>query len=403
MRLGTEHHLTYCTNIHPGEHWNEVFASLQQHTLPVKRHVSPEAPFGLGLRLSDVASRELLEGALLTHLKGWLAEHGIYVFTMNGFPYGGFHRQVVKDTVHRPDWTTTDRRDYTQRLFDILAQLLPEDMEGGISTSPISYKYWYSGADEHARAVLAGTRHLAEVALHLHEIEQRTGKWLHLDIEPEPDGSLENTQDVLAFYRDQMLPIGIDMFRERFAYDDHKARECVLRYIQICYDVCHFAVAYESPQEVFTALKHAGIGIGKIQISAALKADLPTDKSERARVRTAFEAFNESTYLHQVIARTSSGRLEQYRDLHHALKEIDRADVEEWRTHFHVPIFEKQYQHLHSTQGAILAVLSQVRQEGITRHLEVETYTWEVLPEDLRSDLNQSICRELDWVLQNYG
>jgi hypothetical protein len=140
--LINEYHLTYCTNIHPGESWTETYNNLKQFIPKVKQEVSPDAPFGIGLRLSDKASSSLLEGNNLSVFKGWLEKNHCYVFTLNGFPFGGFHHQSVKDQVHQPDWTTQARLGYTLRLFDILAALLPEGIEGGISTSPLSYKYW---------------------------------------------------------------------------------------------------------------------------------------------------------------------------------------------------------------------------------------------------------------------
>jgi len=118
-------HLTYCTNIHPGESWTETFHNLKKYIPGIKQEVSPDSPFGIGLRLSDKASRSLLEEANLQDFKKWLEENHCYVFTLNGFPFGSFHLQTVKDRVHQPDWTTKERLDYTFRLFKILAALLP--------------------------------------------------------------------------------------------------------------------------------------------------------------------------------------------------------------------------------------------------------------------------------------
>ncbi len=147
MRISQDAHLTYCSNIHPGESWNEVFKALKDHLPAVKKQVSPDQPMGIGLRLSNLASLELKEAGTTT-FKEWMRNHGFYVFTMNGFPYGGFHRQRVKDQVHWPDWTKSERLDYTIRLFGQLEDLLPEGQEGGISTSPLSYKYWWT-KDQH--------------------------------------------------------------------------------------------------------------------------------------------------------------------------------------------------------------------------------------------------------------
>ena len=132
--------LTYCSNIHPGESWEDHFAQLQQHVPLIKARVNPDGRFGIGLRLSNTASLELKNEETLSSFIEWLNENDCYVFTMNGFPYGSFHNTIVKDKVHAPDWTTQDRVDYTIRLAEILSKLLPKDMEGGISTSPLSYR-----------------------------------------------------------------------------------------------------------------------------------------------------------------------------------------------------------------------------------------------------------------------
>src|ERR1700712_4024696 len=145
-------HLTYCTNIHSGETWADHFQALQLNFPGIKAKLSPDKPMGLGLRLSNVASLDLIKKENLIIFKQWLAENDTYVFTMNGFPYGNFHQTRVKDQVHAPDWTTTDRLNYTLRLFEILIQLLPEGMDGGISTSPLSYRYWFGTPDDLASA-----------------------------------------------------------------------------------------------------------------------------------------------------------------------------------------------------------------------------------------------------------
>ena len=52
MRLNHGLHLAYCTNVHRGETWREIFDSLKTHTLAVREQVCPHAPFAIGLRLS---------------------------------------------------------------------------------------------------------------------------------------------------------------------------------------------------------------------------------------------------------------------------------------------------------------------------------------------------------------
>jgi hypothetical protein len=394
-------HLTYCTNIHPGESWEETFKNLQQYVPDIKKQLAIENAFGIGLRLSHKASLELIKEEKLQEFKSWLQRHDSYVFTLNGFPYGGFHRQVVKDQVHHPDWTTSERRDYTFRLFDILDALLPEGMDGGISTSPLSYKFWHNNDQAITEATKKSVIHLSEIAAKLYEVRQKSGKILHLDLEPEPDGLLENTQDVLVFFRDWLLPIGKDILTEQLNLTGEEAEKCLKEHIRVCYDICHFAVVYEKPTDVFAAFRAEGIKVGKIQISAALKLDVPTESQQRRELGALLLPFAESTYLHQVVAWEGEGKLEAYRDLSLALNSLAKTRAKEWRIHFHVPVFLETFSQLASTQSDILEVLNFIQKEKTTNHLEVETYTWEVLPEDIHLDLTHSIIRELQWVIEN--
>lgn len=401
MKLKEGTHLTYCTNIHPGESWGETFENLQNHIPNIQSKAAKNAPFGIGLRLSNKASLELKVDGELQKFKTWLAANNCYVFTMNGFPYGGFHGEVVKDKVHQPDWTTKDRRNYTIRLFELLAELLPEGMEGGISTSPLSYRYWHKNQQELERAITKSTTHMVHVVEKLIEIKQKTGKVLHLDIEPEPDGILENTAEMLAFYKDWLLPMGARDLMDSLAMSKEDAENAIKDHIRLCYDVCHFALVYEKPRAVFQAMKSAGIKIGKIQISAALKIDIPESIESKDAIRKTLVPFAESTYLHQVIGRNADGQLESFRDLDRALAVLDQTKLKEWRIHFHVPVFLEDYGAVASTQSDILEVLDYLKEENVTEHLEVETYTWDVLPEGMNIDIQSSIIRELEWVSEN--
>jgi hypothetical protein len=390
-------HLTYCTNIHAGEHWQEHFAALQKHIPEVKKHVSPEHSFGIGLRLSNTASIELLHHHSLETFQHWLEENHCYVFTMNGFPYGGFHHTNVKDNVHLPDWTSTDRLVYTVRLFQILSTILPRGMTGGISTSPLSYRHWHH-KEIRDEVFKTATTHILEVVEALIELKQTTGKSLHLDIEPEPDGLIESGEEFIHWYEQWLLPMGIDYLKKTLGYGASQAEEAIREHVQLCYDICHFAVGYEDPQSIIQQLEHKDIRVGKIQISAALKVAMPSGSKAREPIASAFAAFNESTYLHQVVALQQDGVKRRYPDLPLALKEVFDLSVKEWRSHFHVPLFIPHYEVLQATQSDIQEVLTIQRQRPFTEHLEIETYTWEVLPESLKLPMDESIVRELQWV-----
>ncbi|MDE3249270.1 MAG: metabolite traffic protein EboE [Bacteroidota bacterium] len=387
-------HLTYCTNIHAGESWPEHFAALRQNFPLIKSAVSPGAPMGIGLRLSHLASLDLVKQDNLSAFKQWLYDQDAYVFTMNGFPYGGFHRTMVKDMVHAPDWTTNDRVAYTTRLFLLLKDLLPAGMDGGISTSPLSYKHWYKNEAEKEQAIRTATAHIMSVAEVLIHIRLSDGIVLHLDIEPEPDGLLESGEEYIQWYEQYLLPLALITLSKKFGLSATDAEKLIKEHICLCYDVCHFAVGYESHAAMIAQLRSKQLRVGKIQISAALKGLLDENRGE---VIGAFQQFNETVYLHQVVAKTSNGLL-RYPDLPQALADAVNPAAQEWRAHFHVPVFTASIDPLQTTQTDIREVLALQTAASFTQHLEVETYTWEVLPDALRLPLNDSIIRELEWV-----
>jgi sugar phosphate isomerase/epimerase len=337
-------HLTYCTNIHPAVGWEAVLDSLRAHAPALKARLSPETPFGIGLRLSGDESRELLADGRLDEFKAWLDAEGLYVFTINGFPYGTFHGQPVKADVHAPDWTTDERVDYTLRLAEILAALLPDGVEGTISTSPLSYKPWGHDVDVATANIVRAGREL-------------NGTPIALAIEPEADGTLATVDEVIRWWPDD------------------------IENVTVCFDACHAAVAYEEPEEALDALDAAGIRVGKAQLSAALI--VPASSHDELR------AFADPIYLHQV---TERGSLRTWPDLPEAL---DEGGGDEWRVHFHVPIFVQRYGALRSSQEHLERCIRRVR----TSHLEIETYTWDVLPADLKASSVDSIAREYEWVL----
>ncbi|MGB5172528.1 MAG: metabolite traffic protein EboE [Eudoraea sp.] len=392
MILDDTYHLSYCTNIHPGQDWQSTFQSLETYLPLIKAKVAEDKPFGVGLRLSNKASEELSQHNRLELFKKWLISNNLYVFTMNGFPYGNFHNEVVKDKVHYPDWTTQERVNYTLRLFDQLAYLLPEGMSGGISTSPISYKHWHPTAEDKIAVLTKGANHLFTVIAHLYQIEEDTGKYLHLDIEPEPDGILENTEDVLYFFQEFLVPIVSEKLIKTYSLNKEEAQKIILRYCTLCYDICHFSLAYEEPIDTFNKLKEAGIKIGKIQVSAALK--VLFDEGDNTPIWEALGRFDEPVYLHQVTEKTEEGVI-TYNDLPKVLK--NKKSIKELRAHFHVPIFLESFDQLYSTQDHILKVISILKEDKITEHLEIETYTWDVLPLSLKKELSDSIIRELLW------
>ncbi len=399
MRLGPDgfFQLTYCTNIHPSNGWNSVLANLHRYALPLKRRFAPEVPFGIGLRLSGEESRELLEGTSLPEFKAFLDEHGLYVFTLNGFPHGPFHQQPVKADVHAPDWRDEERVRYTLRLVEILAAVLPPEMDGGISTSPLSYGRWINQDDPGTWDLLVGN--VVRVAAAMARVRQERGKLIHLDIEPEPDGLLGTCAALADFYETRLLPVGSPLLAAELDIPLAEARACLLDHIRVCFDACHVAVGYEDPALVLDRFEQVGIRVGKVQVSSAVKVVLPDDRHIRGEMAATLAVFAESTYLHQVVQRNHDGSFAQFHDLPDALPAVGDPEAAEWRIHFHVPIFVERYETFASTQDDLRSVLALLRERRFTSHVEIETYTWDVLPTALKTDLLDSIGREYAWAL----
>ena len=387
--------LTYCSNIHTGEDWQHHFSELQENIPLIKKNVCPNHLFGIGLRLANQASIDLSEPKNLQTFQKWLADNDCYVFTMNGFPYGGFHDVVVKDNVHAPDWTSKERADYTIRMFRLLAQILPNELtEGGISTSPLSYRFWWKDEKSLTDAVQIATQNMLLVVDELVKIAEETGKILHLDIEPEPDGILENSVEFIDWYQNVLMPLAIEHFAKK-SISATSVKEIINTHVQLCYDICHFGVSYEEPQPAINQLNSLGIKVGKIQISSAIRVDFTTNTEAKLK---ALAQYDEPTYLHQVVALRADGKFDKYPDLKQAIDNFEEGKHTQWRVHFHVPLFLETYGLLSSTQAEIIKTLAIQKATPFTNHLEIETYTWGVLPASVQVPLNESIIREITWV-----
>ena len=384
MKLANNSHLAYCTNIHRGSSWAETLDSLDRYTMKVRDRVCPDDEYAIGLRLSASAARQLSDSTTLLEFQRWLEKRKCYVFTINGFPYGDFHGTRVKEEVYRPDWTSSDRVDYTKSLFDLLCQIAPPGMEGSVSTVPGSFKRFISSEDQ----LVAMRKNLADCGLHIDALSSKSGRDLHLGLEPEPLCLFETSAETVSFF-DALLTAGLG------------DKDVLLKRLGVNYDACHLAVEYETAEESLGRLVDAGIRISKIHLSSALKV---SDFSE-STLKT-LEGFCEEVYLHQVVARTGTDPLVRYEDLDVALAARasgeDRAD--EWRIHFHIPLHSSPGAPLESTSDQISSVLDIVKgSPDMCRHFEMETYTWEVLPGGLGAvDVVDQLVREYDWTLGEF-
>jgi hypothetical protein len=343
--------------------------------------VAPDDPYAIGLRLGQEAAKDLSQPQNLTAFKAWLEKNNCYVFTINGFPFGKFHGTRVKEDVYRPDWTTQERLTYTNLLFDILVELVPEDVEGSVSTVPVSYKEFITND----RQLREARKNIWQCIEHIEQLSARTGKKLHLGLEPEPLCYLETSSEAVKFF-EQMR-------------QDRKGDLRIDEHLGVNYDCCHLAIEYENPHEALGRLIAHKIKISKIHLSSALKVH-PT-----LEAREALKGFSDEVYFHQVIERRVGGELVRYRDLPDALASNPNSQphlLEEWRIHFHIPLHHLPTGLFDSTVDHLLGTLDFLKSNpGICSHLEMETYTWEVMPDSMkqRSVVDQ-LVNEYVWTLE---
>ncbi len=386
MRIADSNvHLTYCLNVHPGESWAANFAAIREQATVVKQAVCPDQPFGLGLRLGAQAVAELRNPPARRELRDFLAAHGLYAFTVNAFPYGNFHASPVKESVYRPDWTSPLRRDYTLEVARLLADLLPEGVPGSISTVPIGFKaFGYAAAD-----LELACAHLAAVAVELAHLESRTGRHLCLALEPEPDCLLETTDELLHFFQHTLPPVAEPILR-RAGLDEASWR----RHLGVCYDTTHAGVQFEDMLPALARLRAAGLRLAKVQLGAALAT------TGWAAGLAALRPFVEPVYLHQTRIRHADGQVERFVDLPQALATVPANPADDWRVHYHVPLFWTGDQALGSTAGDLPATVRWLLDHESTHHLEIETYTFTVLPPALApTTLAAGLAAEFHWLL----
>ncbi|MFC8999165.1 metabolite traffic protein EboE [Streptomyces rochei] len=368
---GSTVHLAYCTNVHPAETLDGVLAQLRDHCEPVRRRLGRDR-LGIGLWLAKDAAHALVtDPSALRGLRGELDRRGLEVVTLNGFPYEGFGAEEVKYRVYKPDWADPERLEHTTALARVLAGLLPDDVsEGSVSTLPLAWRTaWDETRADKARAALAT---LGERLDALHEL---TGRSIRIGLEPEPGCIVETTRDAIT----PLTAIGHDR-------------------IGVCVDTCHLATSFEDPHTALDALTAARVPVVKSQLSAALHAEHPS----RPAVRDALAAFAEPRFLHQTRTTTATAGLRGTDDLDEALAAGGPLpDTAPWRAHFHVPLHADPAAPLTSTLPVLKSALSRLvgGARPLTRHLEVETYTWQALPAQLRprgrAQLTDGIAAEL--------
>jgi hypothetical protein len=381
MKLSNQVHLAYCTNVHRGNSWQETFDSLENYVMKVRERIAPDKRFAIGLRLGADAARELADPKELFQFRKWLEQKNAYVFTINGFPYGNFHGSRVKEQVYRPDWTTNERLDYTLLLFSILEQLLDPGEEGSVSTLPGSFKEFLP--DHEIPEILL--QKVDDCALKIEKLAGPKNLDLHLGMEPEPLGLFETTPETVSFFG-KLLDKGTD-------------EEIIRKRIGVNYDCCHLAIEFEDAHEGLDSLVKHRIRLSKLHLSSALS----TKPTENNLLR--LKDFIEPVYLHQVTLGKDGQCIHRIKDLDTALDMQRKGTLpvaDEWRIHFHVPLHASPGGDLADTRLHVIDTLFWLsKNPDACRHLEMETYTWEVLPEKLQAgSVVEQVGKEYHWTLE---
>jgi len=371
--------LSYCTNVHPAQSVADVIAGLDRYSGPVRECCG--FPVAAGLWLAAPVIRELTrEADAVATLRTALGRNSLACYTLNAFPYGDFHSERVKESVYVPDWTDDKRLDYTRDCATILAELLPIGVEGSISTVPLGFKTAARGDDFTTRCI----PRLLDLARFFDELHDATGQVIRLAIEPEPLCVLETTPETTAFFRllfDHATDAGM--------------LEVAQRHLGVCYDICHQSVEFEDVRQSIRDLRAAGVRINKVHITCAVRLEKPAENTEG---RAALAGFAEPRYLHQTFARTADGSIAHRLDLDRALCDApppEFLNAEEWRVHFHVPVNAERIGPLLTTRNDLKRALKEVVELDYAPHLEVETYTWHVLPGEEQPSLIDGLTAEL--------
>jgi len=377
--------LAYGMNVHAGGDAATTTGAIASTVLPLRARLGVTGPFGLAVRWSAAGVAELQRDAgLRERLEGLLAEHDLHVFSGNAFVHGDFHGRPLKDEVYRPGWTALPRATYTQAFAHLLASLPFSGDRISLSTSPLGWKGW-SPAEQDPGAC---ARNLVQVASGLAHTARTTGRHVTLGLEPEPGCTLETTRELRAFFQG---PLAAAL----------EGREDLRAHLGVCYDVCHQAVEWEDPVSNLAALSADRVPIAKLQASCAL--ELP-DASDPVG-RGALGRFDEPVYLHQVGACDADGRVHVAEDLRVVLEDPAWQARGAWRSHFHVPVFRHEVAGgLQTTRPDLERALRIAARTPLTDHIEIETYTWDVLPAEERAagsgfDLVDALAREYAWVL----
>ena len=385
-------HLTYSTLVHPGDTWEEMWASLNTYVPKVKARIAPNQRFGVSLRLSaDFAETLVKSKPEREKLKKFLGDNDMYLYTVNAFPYGAFKGTVVKEQVYEPDWRSEERTRYTMNVADVLADVCGPDISPSIQSAPLGFKPRVTGDN----VVASYTDHVMRVVAHLIALEQRTGCVVTLALEPEPYCFLETTDEAVDYFTKHLYSGAAAETVAKLAHIPiSEAHVALRRHLGVVFDICHQAIEYENISQCLQKLVDAGIPIFKLQEAAAVHIPEVTQASVDALKR-----YSKTIYLTQTVEK-KDGKLTRFLNLEDAFAAWEKnPGPREWRTHFHVPVFLDDLGPFRTTRFAIEEALRFHKLKPLSRQLEIETYTWDVLPDNLKTgDIVDYVCRELEWV-----
>lgn len=385
-------HLTYSTLVHPGDDWEQMWDSLITYVPKVKERWAKNHRFGVSLRLSAASASTLAKSqAERDKLKKFLNDNNMYLYTVNAFPYGPFKGTIVKEQVYEPDWRSEERTTYTKNVADVLADVSPDDVSPSIQSAPLGFKPRVTGPD----VVDSFTDHVIRVCAHLVDVEARTGRVVTLALEPEPYCFLETTDETVEYFTKYIYSgKSAEKLAKLARMPISEAHVALRRHVGIVFDICHQAVEFEDIGACLQKLVDAGIPIFKLQEAAALHVPEVTQK-----IVDVLKNYSKTIYLTQTVEK-KDGKLTRFLNLEDAFAAWEKnPGPREWRTHFHVPVFLEDLGPFRTTRFAIEDALRFHKAKPLSRQLEIETYTWDVLPDNLKTgDIVDYVCRELDWV-----
>ena len=385
-------HLTYSTLVHQTDNWEQLWKSVNTFLPQVKARVAPDQKFGVCLRTSAPSAEMLSQDpGKRADLKKFFADQDLYLYTVNAFVYGVFKKQVIKEEVYEPDWRTPERREYTKQVADLLAEVAPDGVNPSIQTAPLGFKPRVTGDD----VVEAYTANVIDVVAHLVGLEKKTGKVVTLGLEPEPRCYLETTDETVKYFTERLFSgKTAQSLAKVTGLNEADAAAAMKKHMGVVFDIGHQAVGYEDIPASLQKLVDNGVQIVKLQEAASMY--IP---DVNQKIVDALQSFAKTIYLSQTCQK-KDGKQTWFLNLEDAFEDwYKNPGPREWRTHFHVPVFLDDLGAFGTTRFALEQALAFHKKSPLSTHLEIETYTWDVLPDHLKTgDIVEYVTREIEWV-----